>query len=64
MITTISKLIEKSLNLLWKITEKRKSIMELSKTIRYNGLLQIVELKKELNRINIYIEIRFELDKL
>ena len=46
------------------IARKRKSILELPKTIRYNGFLQIVDMEKDLHRLNILIDIKLEFGKL
>ena len=54
----------KSLNILFKIRDKRKEIMKLDKTKRYGGFLQIVDLEKEKSRIELLIEIQIELKVL
>ena len=46
------------------IARKRKSTMELPKTIRYSGYLQIVDIEKDLHRLNLLINITLELRKL
>ena len=46
-----------SLKLLFEIRNKRKSIMELESTIRYNGFIRIMEMKKQHNRLEILLNI-------
>ena len=63
-IRSIYNLIDNSFDILLVIMRKREIISNLPKTHRYNGFLEIVELQKKLNRLNVLIEIKKELRKL
>ena len=57
-------LITKSLNMVYKIREKRKDVMEFKKTIRYGGFLVILDMEKYRNRLELLISIKIELNEL